>query len=211
MSESIEYRGYTIQIIQDESGENPITEWDGNVEFCCWHNRYDLGNSERFGNGLGDIEDCQAYAEETKSILLPLFIYDHSGIALSLGRNYPFNCQWDSGQLGYILIDREWMKEYFGNKYFTQKMRARMLEAAEDGVRLYNQYLSGEVYGYNVEETGDSCCGFYGYEHRESGLLECAESAIDYDIEDNKKKHFVQLKQWIINKVPLQYREPLTV
>ena len=51
MSESIEYRGYTIQIIQDESGENPITEWDGNVEFCCWHNRYDLGNSERFGNG----------------------------------------------------------------------------------------------------------------------------------------------------------------
>jgi len=213
--ESIEYKGYTIKVYQDECGENPITEWDGNVEFCCWHRRYDLGNSRRFGNGLGDPEDCQAYAKETNSILLPLFMYEHSGIALSLGREYPFNCQWDSGQLGFILIDREWLKEHFGKKYFTKKMKTRMLEVAENNVELYNNYLSGSVYGYQVidknGENIDSCWGFYGYDHKKSGLLEYAENAIDYQIKENRKQHFEQLKKWITNKVPLQYRKPLTI
>ena len=188
-----------------------FTEWDGNVEFCCWHTRYDLGNSKRFGNNLGDIEDCQTYAKETNSILLPLFIYDHSGIALSLGREYSFNCRWDSGQLGYILIDRDWLKEHFGKKYFTKKIRERMLEAAKNNVTLYNNFLSDSVYGYNVEETGDSCYGFYGYDYEKSGLLSEAKSNIDWQVKENRKQHFAQLKQWIINKVPLQYREPLTV
>ncbi len=181
--ESIEYRGCTIEIFSDEYSENPIVEWDGNIEFCCWHNHYDLGNSKRYGNRLGDIEDCQAYAKETNSILLPLFMYDHSGIALNLGREYPFNCQWDSGQLGFILIDRAWLKENFGRKYFTAKMKERVLEVAESAVKLYNQYLSGDVYGCSVEETGDSCWGFYGCEHEDSGLLEYARDSIDWDIQ----------------------------
>ena len=208
MSETIEYRGYSIDIHQDECGENPIKEWDGNAEFCCWHSRYNLGNSDRYGNGHGDPEDCLEYAKKTKSILLPLYMYEHGGIALSLGREYPFNCQWDSGQLGYILIDREWLKEHFGKKYFTKKIRIRMQEMAENNVKLYNDYLSGAVYGYNVEETGDSCWGFYGYDHEKSGLLDMARDSINYDIEQAKKDHFAQLKQWIKNRVPLQYRKP---
>jgi len=204
--ETIDYRGYEIKVYQDESAENPITEWDGNVEFCCWHSRYDLGNSDRFGNESGEVEDCEAYAKETGSLLYPLFIYEHGGIALSLGREYPFDCQWDSGQLGYILIDREWMKEHFGNKYFTEKMKSRMRKAAENGVKLYNQYLSGAVYGYNIDDSvGDSCYGFYGYDHRESGLLEYAENAIDCYITSVKKDHFAKLKSWIKGGVPLQY------
>ena len=212
MSESIEYRGYTIEINQDEMPENPITEWDGNVEFCCWHRNYNLGNSKRFGNGLEDADDCREYAKRTRSILLPLYMYDHSGIALSLGRDqYPFNCPWDSGQLGYILIDREWLRKYYGKKYFTKGMRRRLQETAEKNVELYNDYLSGAVYGYIVEEAGDSCWGFYGYDHEKSGLLEMARGEIDCHIEQTKKDHFAQLKQWIKNHVPLEYRKPLVV
>lgn len=213
--ESIEYKDYTIDIVQDECGENPIVEHDGNVEFCCWHSRYDLGNSDRFGNQSGSAEECRDYAKTTNSIIYSLFMYEHSGIVLSLGREYPFNCPWDSGQLGYILIDREWLKEFFDKKYFTKKIKAKMREVAEGNVKLYNDYLSGSVYGYQIKDQGgediDSCFGFYGYEHRESGLLEYAENAIDCTIEQNKKDHFSILKKWILNKVPLQYREPLTV
>ena len=209
--ETIEHRGYEIEIFYDESAENPITAWDGNMEFCCWHSRYDLGNSDRFGNGHGEPEDCQEYAKKTNSILLPLYMYDHSGIALSLGREYPFNCRWDSGQLGYILIDREWLRRNFGKKYFTKKIRRRLLIFAEANVELYNDYLSGSVYGYSIEKAGDSCWGFYGYDHEKSGLLDNAKSEIDYHIEKTKKEHFTRLKQWIRNRVPLQYREPLTV
>lgn len=211
MSESIKYRGYTIKVYQDTCPENPITEWGGNVEFCCWHSRYDLGNSKRFGNGLGDPDDCRAYAKETNSILLPLRIYDHSGIALSLGREYPFNCRWDSGQLGYMLIDRTWLKEWFGKSYFTEKMREELHDMAKNNVKLYNDYLSGDVYRYNVEDAGDNCGGFYGHDHEKSGLLEYARNAIDYHIKQVKLDHFIQLKSWIRCKVPLQYREPLII
>lgn len=209
--ESIEYRGYEIDVLLDECPENPITEWDGNLEFCCWHSRYDLGNSKRFGENLEGPEDCQEYAKNTRSILLPLYIYDHSGIALSLGQEYPFNCKWDSGQLGYILIDREWLKEHFGKRYFTQGIRTRLLKTAEANVKLYNSYLSGSVYGYCIEQLEDSCYGFYGHDRRKSGLLDDAQSAIDCAIKQNKKDHFVQLKSWIKNRVPLQYRKPLLV
>lgn len=215
MSETIEYRGYSIGICQDESAENPITEWDGNMEFCCWHSRYSLGNSKRFGDRLDGPEECREYAKQTNSILLPLYMYEHGGIALSLGRAGQFACPWDSGQLGYILIDREWLWEHYDKKYFTKRMRARLLEAARGNVELYNDYLSGAVYDYSVEdgdgESIDSCCGFYGYDHEKSGLLENAKNSIDYVIEQNKKNHFAQLKQWIKNHVPLEYREPLVV
>ena len=213
--ETIEYRGYSIEIIPDDIGENPIIENDGNVEFCCWHSRYTLGNSDRFGDQSGSVEECQEYAKSTNSILYPLFMYEHSGIALSLGREYPFNCPWDSGQLGFVLIDRKWLKEFFGKSYFTKPIREKMRECAESNVELYNDYLSGSVYGYQVKdregEDIDSCWGFYGYEHEKSGLLEYAKNAIDCTIEENKKNHFSLLKKWIKNKVPLMYREPLTV
>jgi len=211
--ETIEYKNYTINIHPDMSPCNPLTEWDGNHEFCCWHTRYDLGNSKRFGNGHGSPEECQKYAKETNSILLPLFMYDHSGIALSLGREYPFNCPWDSGQVGYILIDRQWLKEFYGKSYFTKKIRQRLIESAENNVQLYNDYLSGSVYGYTIEcpdgNEGDSCWGFYGYDHKESGLLEAARDTIDWDIKHRQQEHFKQLKTWIKNHVPLQYRKPL--
>ena len=213
--ETIEYRGYTIEIIQDVCSENPIIENDGNVEFCCWHSRYTLGNSDRFGDRSGSAEECREYAKTTNSILYPLFIYEHSGIALSLGREYPFSCPWDSGQVGYILIDREWLKEFFGKSYFTKKIKERMRKAAENNVKLYNDYLSGSVYGYIVKdqegEDIDSCFGFYGYEHKKSGLMDQAKDCIEYQITKRKKDHFALLKCWIKNRVPLQYRKPLTV
>ena len=79
-------------------------------------------------------------------------------------------------------------------------------------VKTYDQHLRGEVFGYQVESPSgkemDSCWGFYGYNHEESGLLEYAQNAIDYDIEQKKKEHFEQLKKWIKSKTPLQYRKP---
>jgi hypothetical protein len=211
-AESTEYRGHTINVYYDDCGQNPIKEWDGNFEFCCWHSRYDLGNSERFGDRLGSPEECQEYAEQTNSLLLPLYLYDHSGVALSLGREYPFNCPWDSGQVGFILIDRQWLKDNYGKSYFTKKIKQRLYEDAKSNVETYNYYLSGNVYGYKIEtpngDDGNNCWGFYGYDHRESGLLEYAENAIDCAIERDKKAHFQQLKRWIRSKTPLQYRTP---
>ena len=61
-------------------------------------------------------------------------------------------------------------------------------------VKTYSQWLSGSVYGYQVEakennkiECDDSCWGFYGYEWDKNGLLDHAKPSIDYEIEQYKK------------------------
>jgi len=56
---TIEYKGLTIEIYPDDMAENPIKEWDMLGEFCCWHRRYDLGNSKQFGNRLGEPEEVR--------------------------------------------------------------------------------------------------------------------------------------------------------
>lgn len=78
-----------------------------------------------------------------------------------------------------------------------------MLERAdgwlEGEVQVYNDYLSGSVYYYTVEDPEgehiDSCGGFYGYDHENSGLLEYAKNAIDCNVATRvkqKRKEHIQ-------------------
>ena len=155
------YKGYEINICTDDSPENPITEWDILGKFICWHRRYDLGNCQDFETP----EEVREYAARTGSMLFPLFMYDHSGICLSLSNSrYPFNDRWDAGQLGYVLVDRQKALEKLGKKRMSKKLRRRITQIIEAEVDTYNSYLSGDVYGYVVEKDGeqiDSCWGFY--------------------------------------------------
>lgn len=141
-----------------------------------------------------DIEDCHEYAsgkvvaqvnelvEKAVSdgyIMLPLYLYDHSGITMSTGR---FSCQWDSGQVGWIICDKKTINENFGGD------RDKAEKALESEVAIYDQYLTGDVYGFIVEEREtegcscckrsfaweqtDSCWGFYGSDIHENGIVD---------------------------------------
>lgn len=205
--ETIEYKGLTIEIYPDDNAENPIKEWDMVGEFCCWHRRYDLGNSKQFGNRLGEPEEARACAKQTGSLLFDLYMYEHSGIVLSLSNSsYPFNDRWDSGQLGYVLVDREQALKEFGKKRLSKALKQRIAQIVEGEVETYNQYLSGDIYGYIVRskdgEDIDSCWGFYGLDAVEKE----AKSIVDCKVKELVKKHFEQLKHWIRNRVPFGYR-----
>jgi len=57
---------------------------------------------------------------------------------------------------------------------------------------LYSAWAWGDVYGYTLEDENgdeliDSCWGFYGSDHQESGLLEGAQNAIDCHLETQAK------------------------
>lgn len=82
-------------------------------------------------------------------------------------------------------------------------------EDFNNALDLFSAYAWGDVYGYNVEENGDSCWGFYGDDHEKSGLLEEARSNIDCYLEAKKKERENKLKTLISNKVPLTKREEL--
>lgn len=107
-------------------------------------------------------------------VILPLYLYDHSGITMSTG---PFSCAWDSGQVGFIYVslanaranwlrpDAEWGTLIPWHNGTTKTMREAAMAVLTSEVKNYDQYLRDECYGYEVthKHTGkeESCWGFY--------------------------------------------------
>lgn len=105
----------------------------------------------------------------------PVYGYVHSGVALSLT---PFSCPWDSGVAGVVAVKRPSR----GGEWRTRKAFLAYLEAC---IATFNDYLSGDCYGYEVVETDtgtvvDSCWGFIGFDHTASGLYEAGKSSCVY-------------------------------
>jgi hypothetical protein len=115
---------------------------------------------------FGGWEDMKSKLIDTEDVhtILPLYLYDHSGITISTS---PFGCNWDSGQVGWIFITNRTIKEEGIDE-------SKVEEYLKSDVETYDQFIRGEVYGYRVfkvtecslghqhEEELDSCWGHYG-------------------------------------------------
>jgi hypothetical protein len=170
--ETEEYKGLNIKICQDEDASNPRRDWDNFGKMVCAHRRYDLGDENM------EPEDILAITERKDVLYLPLYLYDHGGITMNTGG---FNCPWDSGQVGIIYADRGMIRKEYGRSKFTKALKAKVYAILESEVKTYDMYLTGEVYGYEVEdpdgeEDGDSCWGFYGLDY----CMEEAKSIADH-------------------------------
>ena len=202
------YKNHEIAIKYEDSPENP-REWDNLCEFHHWHRNYDLGDV--YHTDTESVEEMLAEAKRQGDIVMPLYCYEHSGITISLNSFYgklpQGHYEFDSGQVGFVIIRRKKMLEEFGKKTFTAKLKKRAREIAEAEVEVFNNYLQGNVYGYIVDYDGESCWGFYSIDE----AIEEAKSTIDYIVKQERKSHFEQLKIWIRNKVPFQYRISTTV
>lgn len=216
--ETINYKGYNIEIVADNFVEDP-REWDNITKMVCQHGRYHLGDEqyknnyanswrewfayyvlENYATGLNlKTYDTFGYFEneeevdkiwewiENNMIVMPLFLYDHSGITISTSRT----CRWDSGQVGFMYITKKKATKEWGNKYFTKAVKQKAITCMESELKTYDDYLRGNVYGYRIlDENGDeidSCWGYYGYDHEKSGLLNDAKSTIKYEEEETIK------------------------
>lgn len=224
-----EVHGFNVRIIQDDDPESP-REWSNVGTMACWHNRYNLGDEQpsvtpndymicMLGDAMeyehhsvdreklqdviealeeGEAEEgtLQEYVEKYY-VILPLYLYDHSGITMSTA---PFSCPWDSGQVGYIYASRVKLAEE-GIKDGEATLRQE--------VETYDQYLRGDVYGYDIEgedgESLDSCWGFFGFDYVRQQALE----ALEYWVEEYRRAHLEQVKVFIKHKVPLDKRMDL--
>jgi hypothetical protein len=159
---------YQIEIIHDEHPSNPRTEWDNLGTMVCFHRRYtlgDIGHGYRSSDFNSWDELKQLIIKQVKpAVILPIYMYDHSGITIS---TQPFGCRFDSGQIGFIYIGKlKVMKEY-NVKRISRKLKDRLTEYLKGEVEYYDNYLTGETYGYKITKDGeeiDSCWGYYGYE-----------------------------------------------
>jgi len=202
--ETIEYKGHKIVIENDEDPQNPRTEWDNFTEIhCCSSNHY-LG--EHNHSDWDEYRAAVAEAKKRGDMVYDVYAYIHSGVCLSLadfyGRVPQGHARFDSGKSGCIIVRKKDIMENWGKKNWTQKMREKAYDVAKQDIKTFNAYLNGEVYGYIVDDHGDSCWGYYSVED----AISEAKSIVDWEIKNETKKHFGQLKTWIKNKVPLSVR-----
>lgn len=171
MIESFKVNQLTVEIHQDSDPMNP-REWDNVGKMVCWHRNYLLGDEQpkcspseylfqlmcerEFDKHRKYLPDEEVVGEENirkyvekHFYILPLYLYDHSGITMSTSR---FSCPWDSGQVGFICAPRD-CDEY-------PDMEKGLIAEVET----YDRYLRGDFYVYDIkDEHGnvlDSCGGF---------------------------------------------------
>ena len=194
--DTIEKNGYTGEIYPNQDAESP-REWDNVGIMICFHKRYSLGDKHDLkSNSFGGWEEVKEYLikEMKAKIILPLYLYEHSGITIS---TTPFSCRFDSGQVGFIYTTAEKIKEAYGVKHITKKVLEKATKCLQGEVETYDQYLTGEVYGYKVfDEYGeeyDSCWGFYG----DKTVREEIETEFEY-LEKTKEERAVKHKKEMI-------------
>lgn len=155
--------GFRVAVEYDCDPESPRS-WDnvGTVVLIdrCRYN---------FGDESASYDELKAINDDPANIVLPVYMYDHSGITINTGG---FSCPWDSGQVGLIYCTKEKALKEWGTgkkKIVSKKMRKKVYEFLEGEIETLDQYLRGEVYGYVLYdpegEEVSSCWGFYGEEN----------------------------------------------
>ena len=124
---------------------------------------------------LNELPDC---------VLLPLYLYDHSGITMNTGG---FSCPWDSGQVGWIFADGNTIRKEYGNA--NRKSVATAQSVLEGELSVYDDFIRGDCWHFRLyenDEEVDSCSGFYG---------DVEKSGIDEYLPD-EAKHLVGELAW---------------
>ena len=124
-------------------------------------------------------------------MILPLYLYDHSGITMN---TCGFSCPWDSGQVGWIYADKAMIEQEHGK--ITPEILEKVRQTLEAEVKEYDYYLTNQCYGFQLFKEDvevDSCWGFLG-EIR--------------DVQDAVKEHLPEdCNPAIVESLQFQYEE----
>lgn len=249
---------YRVKIVYDSTPMNPREDFDHPDTMVCWHRRYNLGDKAdikredaeatllamiyEYNKGFeNELEEAGLSSEARQAtiqdeaekyyVILPLYLYDHSGITMSTA---PFSCRWDSGCVGFIFISHADAAKNVGGPAFTatEEWTPEKQKAVEDMLRSqvqeYDNFLTGSVYGRVIEkferhfeqpadeeldedsdvewEDDGSCYGFFG-DHKTSGLLEDVPAALRPALE--KASH--DIDKWVYLFVDSSANQPQEV
>ena len=142
-----------------------------------------------FTRGSGTYEELHEYAQgklqervqeefDRQFISLPVHLYDHGSITINTSG---YSCPWDSGQLGLIYVSKDKIRQEYGIKQVTKAWAEKIRGYLDGEVETYDQYLTGDVWGFQVFEVPEgvnpeelseeeiealeeveSCFGFFG-------------------------------------------------
>jgi len=151
----ITYKDYLITIDHDEDGFDP-RDCDPFGTMVCFHKRYNLGDKHEIKSpNYSSWSEVRDYIEAELGgiVILPLYLYDHSGISMSVGKSTGTHASWDSGQVGFIYCTDGDMVSWKIPTTYQAELRLH------EEVEAYDRYLRGDLYSYRVERpsTCDSC------------------------------------------------------
>ena len=69
-------------------------------------------------------------------ITYPVYAYIHGNMALSLT---PFGDKWDSGLAGYIVLEKQFLREYLGRKKITEKSLKVVTATIREAITMFNE------------------------------------------------------------------------
>jgi len=164
----------------DPTVEDRIDYWNDGAGWVYLSSRYEFRDACKLAECKEDAIIRKALNDHV--VMLPLYLYDHSGITMSTG---PFSCPWDSGQVGWIYATKEMIREEYGITRISKQLLKKVEVLLESEVKEYDQYLTGDVWGYDVKllkrhadaEPGsfdendadvleeESCWGFFGSDY----------------------------------------------
>jgi hypothetical protein len=171
-----ENKGERLKIYCDPEPQDH-RDFDNLGIMLCAHGRYTLGDEQ-----FNDRESLDQRLEELDPVVkLPLWLLDHSGLAMQTGSFISDAQQWDSGQVGWIVATKKDILDKIYPEQRPRPSRSSMIKNAErilgNEVADYDNYLQGNVYGYELfevtkcttagfedeehEKEVDSCWGFY--------------------------------------------------
>lgn len=180
------YRDHIIIIEQDPEPQNPRTDYSGCYGLMvCFHKRYNLGDKHSYSmdqfKGWEELK-VQLIDDHAPIAILPVYLYDHSGLAVS---TTPFACPWDSGQVGYILMNREQAVEMWGRSVTDKDLADKAGQFLVNELAAYHRYLAGEVYGYRIlDENGEHVDSCWGYDATPEEILQIARQIVDNIVKD---------------------------
>jgi len=169
-----------LRVIQDSDPESP-REWDSLGTMYCMHRRYNLGDVQLKSSDYNSWEEVKkSFNTKENAVVLPLYLMDHSGLTLQTKPFGGINGHFDSGQVGFIVATKKEIRKNFGIKNVTKKYIKQVTEMLVAEVEIYNQFLSGDVYGYEhfeIDSEGNennihSCWGFFGDDIATNGMLD---------------------------------------
>jgi len=154
------YKGYIAKIYFDPEPPNPRTEWDNVGTMVCFHKKYILGDKTKVTK-----EELRELVKRDDVLALPLYLYDHGGLAMRTGKFPQDSGGWDTSMVGYIYMEYSTILKELTVQEIPPELLDRARGMLESEVQTYDDYLTGQVFSYRIESP-------YGEEiHKDWGFF----------------------------------------
>jgi len=145
----IDTRKFNVFLTQSNCPDNERDFQDNIGIMVCSHKHYELGDEQFNAFEYENLDDLKKHLIDDKgaTVILPISLYDHSGLSISVGEV----SGWDCGQVGFIYTTKQLTDDLIGNKVTNEQIEDYLI----DEVKRYNDYIDGRIYDMTIKtDTG---------------------------------------------------------